>query len=108
MNPIVSQSIADQLPQDAPRYPATLPDGSTGVKVSAAWLIEHAGFHKGYRLSDDARASLSDLHTLSIINRGGASSADIVALASAVRDGVAKQYHIDLIAEPVLIGLTIQ
>ena len=107
MNPIVSQSIADRLPDDAPKYPATLPDGSTGVKLSAAWLIDHAGFHKGYRVSDDAPAALSDLHTLSITNRGGATCADIVKLADTIREGVQKQYDVTLIPEPVLVGAVI-
>ncbi|MEE1296026.1 MAG: FAD-binding protein [Bifidobacterium sp.] len=107
MNPIVDQAIADKLPDDAPKYPATLPDGSTGVKLSAAWLIDHAGFHKGYALSDDARASLSSLHTLSIINRGGATSDDIVELAEHIRDGVRKAYGVELIAEPVMVGLSL-
>ena len=107
MNPIVSQSIADRLPDDAPKYPATLPDGSTGVKLSAAWLIDHDGFHKGYRVSDDAPAALSDLHTLSITNRGGATCADIVKLADTIREGVQKQYDVTLIPEPVLVGAVI-
>lgn len=64
MNPIISEADAARLPEDAPRFPATLPDGSTGVKTSAAWLIDHAGFHKGYKLSDDARAGLSTLLSL--------------------------------------------
>ena len=107
MNPIVDQSIADRLPDDAPKYPATLPDGSTGVKLSAAWLIDHAGFHKGYRVSDDAPAALSDLHTLSITNRGGATCADIVKLADTIREGVQRQYDVTLIPEPVLVGTQI-
>lgn len=107
MNPIVSQAVADRLPDDAPKYPATLPDGSTGVKVSAAWLIDHAGFHKGYRVRDDARASLSELHTLSIINRGGASCDDILELARTIRDGVRKEYGVELFAEPVMVNASL-
>ncbi len=52
MNPILSVDDASRLPKDAPRFDATLPDGSLGVKTSAAWLIDHAGFHKGFKLSD--------------------------------------------------------
>lgn len=105
MNPIISEADAARLPEDAPRFPATLPDGSTGVKTSAAWLIDHAGFHKGYKLSDDARAGLSTLHTLSITNRGGATCDDIVKLADAIRDGVHKQFGVTLIFEPVLVNV---
>ena len=107
MNPIISEADAARLPEDAPRFPATLPDGSTGVKTSAAWLIDHAGFHKGYKLSDDARAGLSTLHTLSITNRGGATCNDIVKLADAIRDGVRKQFGVTLIPEPVLVNVTL-
>ena len=104
---IISEADAARLPEDAPRFPATLPDGSTGVKTSAAWLIDHAGFHKGYKLSDDARAGLSTLHTLSITNRGGATCNDIVKLADAIRDGVRKQFGVTLIPEPVLVNVTL-
>lgn len=104
MNPIVDSTVAAALPDDSPKYPATLPDGSTGVKLSAAWLIDHAGFHKGYRVSPDARAALSDMHTLAITNRGGAACDDIVALASAIRDGVRKQFNVTLVPEPVMVN----
>ena len=92
MNPIISEADAARLPEDAPRFPATLPDGSTGVKTSAA---------------DDARAGLSTLHTLSITNRGGATCNDIVKLADAIRDGVRKQFGVTLIPEPVLVNVTL-
>ena len=62
------------------------PEGA--IKTSAAWLIEHAGFGKGFAVTPDARASLSTKHTLALTNRGGASAADVLALARAVRDGV--------------------
>lgn len=107
MNPIISESDAARLPEDAPRWPATLPDGSTGVKTSAAWLIDHAGFHKGYKLTEDAHAGLSTLHTLSITNRGGATSKEIVDLADAIRAGVREQFGITLIPEPVLVNVEI-
>ena len=104
MNPIVSEQIANTLPDDSPKYPATLPDGSTGVKLSAAWLIDHAGFHKGYRVREDAPAALSSRHTLALTNRGGATCADILELASAIRDGVRQQFHVTLVPEPVIIN----
>ncbi len=107
MNPILTQDQADKLPEDAPRFQAVLPDGSKGVKTSAAWLIDHAGFHKGYRINDHAHASVSPLHTLALTNRGGATSGDIMALARTVRDGVEVQFGVRLVPEPVLIGLSI-
>ncbi|MFZ0529780.1 MAG: UDP-N-acetylmuramate dehydrogenase [Propionicimonas sp.] len=99
-NPIVDAAVADALPADAPRYPQ--PEG--GVKTSAAWLIEHAGFNRGY---GSGPARLSTKHTLAITNRGGARAADIVALAREVRDGVERAYGVRLVPEPVLIGVTL-
>ena len=63
MNPVLPADAADRLPQDAPRFPATLPDGTAGVKTSAAWLIDHAGFHKGFKVDESSPAGLSTLHT---------------------------------------------
>jgi UDP-N-acetylmuramate dehydrogenase len=106
-NPVLDASAASLLPDDAPRFPAGpgAPDGA--VKTSAAWLIEHAGFRKGFAVGDDARASLSTKHTLALTNRGGASAADLVALARAVRDGVRDAYGIALVPEPVTVGIEI-
>ncbi|MET1034809.1 MAG: UDP-N-acetylmuramate dehydrogenase [Arthrobacter sp.] len=106
-NPVVERSVADALPGDAPRYPAG--DGDR-VKLSAAWLIDRAGFGKGFGLPGTpgehlagGRASLSTKHTLAVTNRGGAGSDDILAVARAVRDGVAERFGIALHNEPLLI-----
>ncbi|ALE07067.1 UDP-N-acetylenolpyruvoylglucosamine reductase [Arthrobacter sp. ERGS1:01] len=105
-NPIVTPEAADALPADAPRYP-----GAGGVKLSAAWLIERAGFAKGFGLADDGvasgRASLSTKHTLAITNRGGASASDVLAVARTVRDGVQAKFGISLHPEPVLVGCSL-
>ncbi len=93
-NPFVA---ADEVPDGAPAYPQ--PDGS--VKTSAAWLVEHAGFAKGY---GTAVASLSTKHTLALTNRGDARTADLLALAAEVRDGVRSRFGIELHPEPVLVG----
>lgn len=113
-NPIVSAEAAATLPDDAPRWPA-----GDQVKLSAAWLIEHAGFTKGWTLAAgretevsefkyDAgtppRAALSSKHTLAITNRGGARADDILAIAREVRDGVVREFGISLVPEPVLVG----
>lgn len=70
MNPILTADQAAALPEDAPKFDATLPDGTPGTKTSAAWLIDHAGCHKGYKVDADAPASLSTQHTLALTNRG--------------------------------------
>jgi UDP-N-acetylmuramate dehydrogenase len=107
-NPIVPSSVADGLPENAPRYPG----GSEGaVKLSAAWLIDNAGFGKGFGLEDGSvsggRASLSTKHTLAITNRGSASASDMVAIAREVRAGVVGRFGIELHPEPLLIGLSL-
>ena len=97
-NPIVDAEVAALLPQDAPRFPTE--DGR--VKSSAAWLIEHAGFAKGHGTPP---ATLSSKHTLALTNRGGATAADIVALAREVRDGVRERFGVMLVPEPVFVGV---
>ena len=98
-NPVVP---AADVPEGAPTWP-TAEEGL--VKTSAAWLIERAGFGKGYGLDrDGGRAALSTKHTLAVTNRGGASAIDLLALAREVRDGVAASYGITLVNEPVLVG----
>lgn len=77
-----------------PTYPA--PDG---VKLSAAWLIEQAGFHKGW--PGHGYATLSTKHTLALTNRGGASTADIWALAAKIQAGVETTFGVTLHPEPV-------
>jgi UDP-N-acetylmuramate dehydrogenase len=94
-NPIVA-TPAD-VPAGAPQWPQ--PDGR--VKTSAAWLIEHAGFARGY---GDGAARLSDKHTLALTNRGGATSADLLSLAREIRAGVQAKFGIQLVPEPVLVG----
>ncbi|RKW71436.1 UDP-N-acetylmuramate dehydrogenase [Galactobacter caseinivorans] len=110
-NPVVSPALAQTLPQDAPRFPV---QESEGLKLSAAWLIDHAGFHKGFGLPGmpgealaGGRASLSTKHTLALTNRGQASSADVLAVARAVRDGVKDAWGIELHHEPLLINCTL-
>ena len=78
------------------------PDANGSVKTSAAWLIERAGFHRGY---GDGPAGISSKHTLAIINRGGASSAELVALAREMRGGVRDAFGVALDPEPTLVGI---
>jgi UDP-N-acetylmuramate dehydrogenase len=83
-----------------PSWPA--PGG--GTKLSAAWLIEHSGFGKGY---GDGRVRLSTKHTLAVTNRGGASTEEVLALAREVRDGVRGRYGVTLTPEPLLVGVSL-
>ena len=108
MNPVLPADAADRLPQDAPRFPATLPDGTAGVKTSAAWLIDHAGFHKGFKVDESSPAGLSTLHTLALTNRGDAAASDIAALAHAVQDGVEAAFGVRLVPEPVVVGMDLR
>ena len=108
MNPILTAEQVARLPEDAPRFDAVLPDGTPGVKTSAAWLIDHAGFHKGFKTSEDATAGLSTMHTLALTNRGGASAADVAELARAVQDGVEAAYGVRLVPEPVVVGMDLR
>ncbi|WP_347349653.1 UDP-N-acetylmuramate dehydrogenase [Nigerium sp.] len=99
-NPLLTPEDADRLPEGAPRF--AQPDGR--VKSSAAWLIEHAGFGKGYGTPP---ATLSTKHTLALTNRGGAKASDLVALARTVRDGVRDAFGVTLVPEPVLLGVSL-
>ena len=108
-NPVVARSIADALPPDAPRWPldaAQPEDGQGRVKLSAAWLVEHSGFPKGYSLPGSA-AALSSKHALAITNRGGATATEVAQLARVIRDGVVATFGVSLEAEPVLLGVTL-
>jgi UDP-N-acetylmuramate dehydrogenase len=93
-NPVLA---ASDVPDGAPAWPQ--PDGS--VKTSAAWLIEQAGFRRGH---GTGAAALSGKHTLALTNRGGATAAELVALAREIRDGVRSRFGIELVNEPVLVG----
>ena len=77
---------------------------SEGVKLSAAWLIEHAGVSRGFALPG-SRAAISSKHTLAITNRGGASASEIAQLASFVQGRVQAEFGVLLRAEPVLVGV---
>jgi UDP-N-acetylmuramate dehydrogenase len=89
--------ILEKAPDGAPIWPE--PDGR--VKTSAAWLIEQAGFHKGY---GNGRVGISTKHTLALVNRGGATTAELMALAHEIAAGVQERFGIALHPEPVLVG----
>jgi UDP-N-acetylmuramate dehydrogenase len=101
-NPVVTPAEFERLKGSVdgpvPNYPAP-----GGVKLAAGWLVERAGFGKGYP-GDGALARLSTKHALALTNRGGATTADVIALARTVRDGVITAFGIELTPEPILIG----
>jgi len=92
-NPIVAPELA---PAGAPSWPG--PDGR--VKLAAAWLIEHAGFAKGYTRG---RVGISRKHALALVNRGGASTRELLELAREIQDGVYARFGIALQPEPVIV-----
>ena len=97
-NPILD--VADTVPASVARW--ALPDGR--VKLSAAGLLEAAGFAKGYAPAH-GRVAISSKHSLALTNRGAATTADVIALAREVRDGVASRFGIELQVEPTLVGV---
>lgn len=109
-NPIVDSALATRVQQlsgedKMPRFPVA--DGAAGEgkeKLSAAWLIERAGFPRGYCRG---QVGLSTRHTLALTNRGGARAAELQALAREIRDGVQKRFGVQLVPEPVWVGMSI-
>ncbi|WP_455132515.1 hypothetical protein [Microbacterium aurum] len=77
---------------------------SPDVKVSAAWLIEHAGVGKGFRLPR-SRAALSTKHALALTNRGGATAGELAELARYIQQRVQSEFGLLLQPEPVLVGV---
>jgi UDP-N-acetylmuramate dehydrogenase len=119
-NPVVSAAQFGELRRRAaerlgpatpvPHFPAdeAPPDGGPAegaVKVPAAWLIERAGFTKGYPAGGPAR--ISTKHTLALTSPGDGTTADLLALAREIRAGVRAQFGINLSNEPVLVGVTL-
>jgi len=99
-NPILSAADAAKLPVDAPKWPQS--DGK--VKTSAAWLMEHAGVEKGFKL---AGAQISPKHVLALSNSGDATAADLIALAKDARAKVLEKFGINLEPEVQFVGVTI-
>lgn len=113
-NPLVPEELAEQVrnrvaaergPEDAAGMPC-FPAGAGTVKLSAAWLIDRAGFERGYP-GEGAPARLSTKHTLALSNRGAATTGDLVALARTVRDGVQGHFGVQLVPEPVWVGVSL-
>lgn len=120
-NPIVSENFARGLPTDAPRWPVepdapdlVVPLGAEPatpsysdehrVKLSAAWLIEKAGVHRGFSLPG-SRVAISSKHTLAITNRGGGTAEEVAQLARYIRALVSSRFGVELQPEPVAVGV---
>jgi UDP-N-acetylmuramate dehydrogenase len=101
-NPIIPNSFLSDIEerlviQNVPHFRVN----DTEVKIPAAWLIENAGFFKGYM---HGNAGISANHSLAIINRGGAAAAEIISLKNEIQDAVRKRFGIELQPEPVFVG----
>jgi UDP-N-acetylmuramate dehydrogenase len=101
-NPVVDTGELGRISEaaggvDVPNFPA----GDGKVKVPAAWLIERAGFQKGFR---HGNAGISENHSLALVNRGGATAAEVVALMGMIRAGVGEKFGIRLLPEPIFVG----
>ena len=99
MNPVIAASVYEDFARkapDAPHYPA-----GDAVKLSAAWLIEHAGFGKGFT---HGNVGLSTKHSLAIVNRGGGTAAEVVELVKMIQARVREVYGVEMHPEPNFIG----
>ena len=103
-NPILDADAFAELERRAGAPPPRWPEHDGRVKTSAAWLIERAGFHRGY---GDGPVGLSTKHTLAIVNRGGGTATDLAALARELRDGVHERLGVALEPEPALVGVSL-
>ncbi|KAA6465095.1 UDP-N-acetylmuramate dehydrogenase [Acidobacteria bacterium AB60] len=101
-NPVVREDAVPRIAARAGEEPPRFPGGEAGLmKIPAAWLIEKAGFRKGY---GKGVAGISSRHTLALINRGGAKARDVMALAEEIRGTVEQRLGVLLEREPVLLG----
>jgi len=100
-NPIILLEVLARLEREAGEVPPSFPAADGKVKVPAAWLIERAGFQKGYT---KGRVGISSKHTLAIINRGGATAGEILELVGEIKNEVHNKFGVVLIPEPVFVG----
>jgi UDP-N-acetylmuramate dehydrogenase len=102
-NPVLGAAAFAELEERAGARPPRFPQGDGSVKTSAAWLIERAGFARGY--GDPATIAISDKHTLALTNRGAGTTAQLVALAREIAVGVRERFGVELVPEPVFAGV---
>jgi UDP-N-acetylmuramate dehydrogenase len=104
-NPVLGpEAFAALAARAAPERPPAWPEPDGRIKTSAAWLIGRAGFARGY---GSGRAGISGKHTLALVNRGGATTDELLAVARAVRDAVLERFGVELHPEPVLVGVSL-
>jgi UDP-N-acetylmuramate dehydrogenase len=101
VNPVVDGTRVAAIEAAAGERPPRFDAGPDRFKVPAAWLVERAGFAKGFRLG---RAGVSRKHALALVNAGGATAREILAVAAAIHRGVRERFGVELEPEPVLIG----
>ncbi len=97
MNPIIARETFDAMGVEMPNFPS-----GHEVKLSAAWLIEHAGFHKGFV---HGNVGLSSKHTLAVINRGGGTAREVVDLVRMIQEGVRGKFGVEIHPEPIFVGV---
>nr|WP_163511902.1 UDP-N-acetylmuramate dehydrogenase [Fodinicola acaciae] len=100
-NPVIDVPAYEQIARRCDAEPPRFDAGEGLVKTSAAWLIERAGFSRGYGKDG---VSLSTKHTLALTNRGDGTTAALLALAREVRDGVRDAFGVTLVNEPIIVG----
>jgi UDP-N-acetylmuramate dehydrogenase len=104
-NPVVGREKFDKIAAASLGVVPSFPSDHGKVKIPAAWLIENACFHKGFRMGN---AGISTKHTLAIVNCGGATASDILSLKNAVQTAVLERFGIELQPEPVFVGHPLQ
>jgi UDP-N-acetylmuramate dehydrogenase len=100
-NPVIHEDHANRIEFNTRKAPPRFPAGPGKVKIPAAWLIEQAGFPRGFAIGN---AGISTKHTLALVNRGGVTASEILALAAEIRSAVEKKFAVVLQPEPVFVG----
>ena len=103
MNPVVTGDVRERIASATGEAVPGYTSDESHVKIPAAWLIERAGFSKGY---SDGPVRISTKHPLAIVNRGTASAREVVRFASAIKRGVADRFGVWLRPEPVFVGFS--
>jgi UDP-N-acetylmuramate dehydrogenase len=101
---LLAGRVADRRPGEPPTRIPHWDAGEGLVKLSSAWLIEQAGFGKGFPGHEGTGARISTKHTLALTSQAGGSTADLIKLAGQVRDGVLATFGVQLVNEPTLVG----
>jgi UDP-N-acetylmuramate dehydrogenase len=101
VNPVVDAAAVADVTARAGAAPPTFDAGTGRYKIAAAWLVERAGFPKGW---GQGRVGVSRKHALALVHRGGGSTRELLALARAIRDGVRDRFGVTLEPEPVFVG----